>query len=169
MKDLDLMNEFDSVLIYLKKRISEYTNTENNGPGNSYDNVSLITFGFSFEHSGWYALVFDTRPNASPDGEWQSYIEGNCFNDQLWCLDDVEELSITHYKKNWRLPDEDFDDDYFAYLFGELLKDVLIFARENNLFSGISLAKNCVMNVEEHEGRYGWPNYEERFKIGKVV
>ena len=39
--------------------------------------MKFIHLGFEFVHAGRIVLVFDTRPDAEPDGEWTSEIEGN--------------------------------------------------------------------------------------------
>ena len=50
-----------------------------------------ITLGFQCDQDGWICLVFDTRPNAEPDGEWNSYIKKpNVFNrPQFTAIDTV--------------------------------------------------------------------------------
>ncbi len=168
MRKLNLKQEFKRVLGYVKQRIGEYSANENAGPGDPADDIVLITLGFSFEQAGWYALVFDTRPNATPDGDWQSYIDENWVEAPDWCLDDVDEISITHYDDNWKMSKGPLDDEFFAKLFGEMLTEVLKQARVKRLFSKLPVADDCCLYVEEHEGRYGWPAYNKRLKEGRI-
>lgn len=52
--------------------------------------------------------------------------------------------------------------------FGNVLRDALISAREKGEFAKLPLAKRCIMGVEEHDGGYGWPDYQNRIKEGRV-
>jgi hypothetical protein len=56
----------------------------------------------------------------------------------------------------------EFED--FVALFGDLLKSVLLKARADGILKSLPTAKECHMGVEELDGRYGWPNYEDRGK-----
>jgi len=50
-----------------------------------------------------------------------------------------------------------------------MLKDVLVKARRDKCFAELPRAKKCCMGVEHHDGAYGWPDYNKRFKDGRVV
>ncbi len=88
---IDLKADAKSVYEYVKQRVADYPVYINNGPGEDEDPILQITLGFQISQAGWVALVFDTRPNGSPDGEWQSYIEENCLEFPHW-LDAVDAL-----------------------------------------------------------------------------
>lgn len=156
MRTLNLTKDYKELISHLKRRIKDYPVYVNAGPGKDADEISLITLGFSFEQSGWYALIFDTRPNATLDGHWQDFIEENCVEKKVWCMDDVDSVDIKHYDPKWREPKTALDDRYIAKLFGKLLKEVLVEAKTTGLFDSLPLAKSCALCVEEHEGRYGW-------------
>lgn len=140
-----LKNDAKLIVDFIAQRVQDYPVYINNGPGNDEDPISQITLGYQVSQAGWIALVFDTRPDGSPDGEWQSYITEN------W-------LELTHWA-----------DSIDAELVGGMLKDILIQSRGNKMFSSLPIAENCSMGVEDHDGMYGWPSYNERYNDGRVV
>jgi hypothetical protein len=154
---------------HVRQRVKDYPVYVNAGPGKDEADVSLITLGFSFEQAGWYSLVFDTRPDAAPDGEWQGYIEENAIDTPVWCLDDVPQVNIMHYDERWKPPKRPLTDEYIAKLFGKMMRDVLLHSRKQSVFKRLPLAANCALSVEEHEGRYGWPNYEALRTTGRAI
>ncbi len=167
LRKLNFKSDYQKLLKHVRQRIKEYPKYINRGPGEDEDPISLITFGFSFEQSGWYALVFDTRPDAMPDGQWTLHIGANAVDCPKWCLDDVESIDIQHYDPKWKEP-RSLNDEVMAKQFGILLRDVLLECREKGYFGKLPLAKNCCMFVEEFEGRFGWPAYKQMRKIGRV-
>jgi hypothetical protein len=50
-----------------------------------------------------------------------------------------------------------------------MLKALLLEARDAGVFKNLPTAKQCHLGVEEHDGRYGWPMYEDRGKKGTTV
>ena len=67
--------DFERVVKYIGKRCKDYPVYVNAGPVEDEDAIRLITLGFEFDQAGWIALIFDTRPEAACDGDWQSYIK----------------------------------------------------------------------------------------------
>jgi hypothetical protein len=49
-------------------------------------------------------------------------------------------------------------------ILGDLLKSVLLRARSDGVFAHLPRSPQCELGVEEHDGNYGWPAYEERGK-----
>src|SRR5204863_4167658 len=122
-------------------------------------------FGFAFEQSGWAVLVFDTRPDTEPDGEWNEYIEGNDLDRPGWLAayeanEDEPVTVILPDGTKRELPPGDRNG--FAEVLGDLLKAVLLTARAKGVFAALPKAPRCAMGVEEQEGGYGWPVWEER-------
>lgn len=74
-------------------------------------------------------------------------------------VDDVEDEDDSEDDE-----DGDEEDDEYVAVFGELLKGVLLKARKDGVFDSLPKAKKCHMGVEEMDGNYGWPNYEDRGK-----
>jgi hypothetical protein len=168
---IDLQADAKKIYAYLKQRVKDYPIYINAGPGEDADPISQITLGYEFSQGGWVALVFDTRPDGSPDGEWNSYIEENSLEFPHWeqavdaLFDDGEVIELTlpgGKKKKFG------EDDELAEPIGEMLKDLLLQARQDKLFAKLPLADKSSMGVEHHDGAYGWPAYEKRYKDGRV-
>ena len=163
---LDLRKDFDELYSYVVKRVKSFDPETNDGPG-APGPVGYIEFGFSCEQSGWVVLVFDTRTDAQPDGEWNAHIEGNDMLRSKWlsACDTLNEKPLTIVLPDGaerKLPPESHDD--FATILGDLLKAVLLKAKANGVFAALPKRLRCEIGVEEHEGRYGWPFYEDRGK-----
>jgi hypothetical protein len=127
--------------------------------------VRRIDFGFEFGQANWVALVFDTRENAEPDGEWSMNIDEILLNRPKW--------PIWH-----KLPDEEHvyfidltgkkvdvmgnPDEMICGIVGEALRHVLLTARDQGIFKPLSKAERCELGVENLEGYFGWPKHEDR-------
>lgn len=161
---LDLRKDFDQIYKHVVKRVKTFNPKKNAGPGDG-PSVHMIDFGYQCDQDGWVVLIFDTRPDAGPDGEWNSFIDENLFARRHWhkarlaledgpvevLLPDGKKRTITEYEA-------------FATLLGELLKGVLLKARADGVFKSLPKAKKCHIGVEEQDGSYGWPAYEDRGK-----
>ncbi|MEM8944429.1 MAG: hypothetical protein AAGD11_04535 [Planctomycetota bacterium] len=169
---INLKEDAKTIYGYVKQRIADYPIYINAGPGEDDDPISQITLGFQVSQAGWVALVFDTRPNGSPDGEWQSHIEENWLEfpgwlkavDALWDNGESIELTQPNGKKK-KLG----EDDDLAEPVGVMLKGILLQARKDNCFKDLPLAKKSSMGVEDHDGVYSWPDYNKRYKDGHVA
>jgi hypothetical protein len=169
---INLKTDAKAIYEYIRQRVTDYPVYINAGPGEDEDPISHITLGFQVSQAGWVALVFDTRPDGSPDGEWQSYIEDNSLEFPHW-LEAVDALSddgdaILLTLPNGKSQTLGEDDDLAEYV-GEMLKSILLQARKDKRFQDLPLAKKCSMGVEDHDGAYGWPDYDKRYKDGRVV
>jgi hypothetical protein len=169
---INLEADAKTIYDYVKQRVADYPIYVNAGPGEDDDPITEITLGFEADQTGWVALVFDTRPDASPDGEWQSYIEDNWIQFPNWrkavdaLFDDGEpiELTLPNGKKQ-KLG----EDDELAESVGVMLKDILLQARKEKCFQQLPIAKKSSMGVEDHDGAYGWPDYDKRYKDGRII
>jgi hypothetical protein len=128
------------------------------GPSNK--KVSLIATGFSIDQSGWFSMVLDRRPKAMNDGEWQSLIQNNYLPMPHWNLDGDFELDVTHYDPKWRPPKGGFDDASVTELIGNVIRDTLVFCRDQGAFKRSYLTPKAAMFVEDHEGNFGWPDFD---------
>ncbi len=170
---VNLQEDFEAIFKHVQQRVGDFPVYVNAGPGEDDDPISKITLGYQFDQAGWVALVFDTRPNAEPDGTWQSYIEDNAIEFDHWyeafndLMENSSPIELTHVDGKQQTV-ADTDEESLAKILGEMLRDVLIKARENGEFSKLPLAERCIMGVEEHDGYYGWPDYEHRVKEGFV-
>ncbi len=161
---LDLRQDFTDIYSYLAGRIRVFNPAVNHGPGES-GLVARIDLGYGFDQDGWVAVVFDTRPNAEPDGEWNGYIEGNQLERTHWPAaceaneDEVMELMLPNGVER-KLPTGRWEE--LAAVLGDLLKSVLLKARADGMFVGLQKARRCELGVEEQNGIYGWPAFEAR-------
>jgi len=165
---LDLREDFKDIYSYLVDRVRTYDPSKNHGPGPGNSPISQIEIGYQYDQAGWVALVFDTRPDAKPDGEWNSYIEQNIFDRPHWQEAfeslETEPLEIVLPEGSTREISDDTDEVECAAIFGELLKKVLLKARDDGVLKSLPRIKDCHMGVEEQDGHYGWPNFDDRGK-----
>ncbi|MBL8808969.1 MAG: hypothetical protein JNM43_02230 [Planctomycetaceae bacterium] len=159
---IDLKKDFERVVKCLAERCKDFPVYVNAGPGEDENAIRLITLGFQFDQAGWIALVFDTRPEAACDGEWQSYIEENAEPFQGWfkAFDDMVEndsvLSLTQHNGTRRSFTANSELQDIAECFGVMCRDALLKARKMGLFNELPLADDCKFSVEEHNGNYAW-------------
>lgn len=159
---LDLRRDFAEVYSYVADRVRKFDPASNNGPGDPGP-VKMIEVGFEYAQAGWVVIVFDTRPDAEPDGEWNSHIEGNELERPHWeeACEANEDAPITLVQLDGTetvLP----ECSELAEPLGELLKAVLLKARADGVFAVLPKAANCELGVEHHDGAYAWPVYEAR-------
>jgi hypothetical protein len=164
MKRLDLRKDFAEVSTMIAERVNSFDPATNQGPGKG-KRVSRIDIGFGLYESGWVCLVFDTRRNPEPDGEWSMYIEETVLERPKWAkaVEAVEAGPLTIV-----LPDGtrcDLSAGNTAPLtaaLGDMLRAILIQAREGSVFAALPKTPRCELGVEEQDGSYGWPDYEKR-------
>jgi hypothetical protein len=170
MNRLDLRNDFAEILAFVTDRVRSFDPSTNDGPGKGR-RVTRVDVGYQCDQAGWLALIFDTRPKAEPDGEWNSHIEGNTLERPDWlaafeALENGPLVVVLPDGKERKLRRGSFDK--LTTVLGELIKDVLLKARADGIFEGLPKAPRCELGVEEHDGAYGWPVYEERGKDNLV-
>lgn len=164
MTQLDLRTELADILAFLFERVRSFNPESNHGPGEG-KKVRRVDVGYQCDQAGWVALVFDTRPDAEPDGQWNSYIEGNTLDRPRWfeAMEANEEQPVRVIMPDGserELPPESSDE--ITTILGDLLKGALLMARQDGVFSELPRDPECEMGVEEHDGGYGWPAYEDR-------
>ncbi len=159
---LDLRRDFVEIYAYLAGRVASFDPATNEGPGDTGP-VKMIEVGYEYSQGGWVAVVFDTRPDAEPDGEWNSHIEGNVLERPHW-----EEADEANIEGPITLIDPDGNESVLpegtglAEPLGELIKAVLLKARADGVFDALPKADGCELGVEHHDGAYGWPAYDDR-------
>jgi hypothetical protein len=164
VKRLDLRKDFAEVYAFVAQRVHSFDPAANDGPGEG-KRVSRIDVGFGLYQSGWMCLVFDTRRNSEPDGEWTMHIDETALERPRWAkaCDAVEAGPLEVI-----LPDGTRQKlprgaaDRLAVILGDMLRDVLLKAREEKIFAALPKTRQCELGVEEQEGSYGWPAYEKR-------
>lgn len=157
---LDLRRDFSEILAYLVERVQNFDPDTNDGPGEAGP-VKMIDVGFEYAQSAWVVVVFDTRPDAEPDGEWDSHIEGNELERPDWLAAGEAEGPITIIELDGSEVEYP-EGTELAEIFGELIKAVLLKARADGVFASLPKTPGCELGVEHSEGAYGWPMYDDR-------
>ena len=80
---LDLRRDFADIYAHVADRVRNYDPATNDGPGDPGP-VKMVKVGFEYSQAGWVVVVFDTRPDAEPDGEWNAHIQGNALDRPDW-------------------------------------------------------------------------------------
>lgn len=164
MKRFDLRKDFAEVSAFVAGRVKAFDPSANPGPGKG-QRVSRIDIGFGVYESGWVCLVFDTRRNPEPDGEWNEYIEDAVLERPRWAKAcgavEAGPLALV-------LPDgarrglAAGDAAGLVAALGDMLRAVLLQARDGGVFAALPKTPRCELGVEEQDGSYGWPAYESR-------
>jgi hypothetical protein len=167
---LDLRRDFADIYAYVKDRVRTLDLTNNHGPGKG-GQVKVIDVGYECDQSAWVVVVFDTRPDAEPDGEWTLYIEErNELPRPHWlqALKTVVKRGITLILPNgspMEIPAVGSAQgryEQFGGVLGEMIKAVLLQARADGVFAALPKAADCELVVEHFNGAYGWSAYESR-------
>jgi len=160
---IDYHPDFADFYTYLVERVRSFDPASNDGPGEAGP-VKRVDVGFGYGYAGWISVVFDTRPDAEPDGEWNAHIEGNCLERPNWQWEEESEESqpITIVQADGKTSEIPEEDEVIAEHIGEILKAALLKARADGVFEGLLKSPGCELGIEEQDGNYGWPVYEER-------
>lgn len=167
---IDIRQDVPDFVAYIRKRVAEQVATSRKLK--KPKQVTRIDFGFEFGQGNELWLVFDTRPNAEPDGEWTMQV------------DKVAPLARSNWPIWHELPDDEIvffidlngekvnvmksPDKKICKIVGDAMKHALIEARKDGVFEQLPKAERCEMSVENMEGYYGWPKYKDRGKENLV-
>ena len=162
---VDIREDIPDFLEYVRKRVEEHVAKAKKAKKPAP--VKIIEFGFEFGQANWVALVFDTRKNAEPDGEWSSGIEKILLERPKWPIwrelpDNAKVHFINLAGKKINVMDD--PDNLVCSIIGDALKHVLLTAKNRGMFKSLPRAEKCKLGVENLEGYYGWPIYEDRGK-----
>ncbi len=183
--ELDLQRDEQALREYIHRRIAEFSDSENLGPGEPGDPIRLITLGYYAEQGGYAALILDTRADAEVDGEWTLHLEEeeNILTFPDWCewyeaACDGEACAVklpdgstkeVHFPD--ADPDEVIDEDSLEELnavFGEVITRLMHELRDDGSLAKLPLAPDAFMVIEEFDGNYFWPTYETRKTEGRI-
>ena len=115
---------------------------------NAFDNKEKVYYlqaGFQIIQDGVFCFYINTDEDASIDGQWTSMRE-------------------THAKPFWRMFK---NEEEHAQRLGETIKKAMFECREEGVFKKLNLDENCCFCVEEFDGLYGWPHFNENGKENK--
>lgn len=108
--------------------------------------VKYIQFGYEVCQGGLFCVFLDARPDAGPDGTWTIRLDGNSLDMPDWP----------------RFTDQLGDE--FGINLGNTIKDLAIELRDQGSLVPLPKQDGCEFGVEEMNGLYGWPEWEERGK-----
>jgi hypothetical protein len=157
--DLDLQQDAADVYAYVASRVTAYSPDGDRGPGGS-GLVKMVYAGYEFDQAGWFALVFDRRPDAGHDGEWTLYLHGNMLSRPGW-------LKARERNEAWPIEVRREDGSVrkmpprseFSQLLGQMLVGVLQRAERDGLFACLPRAAGFWLGLEEFNGSLGWDSH----------
>lgn len=167
---IDIRDDAADFLAYIRRRVAEHRAASKNLK--KPKPVSQIDFGFEFGQGNELWLVFDTRPDAEPDGHWTLQVgKVAALKRPKWPIwtelpagEQVFFINLAGDKVNvMKSPDK-----MICKIVGEAMKHALITARDEGLFKPLLKTEKCQMGVENMEGFYGWPKYKDRGKENLV-
>lgn len=140
----------------------------------SLPKVSAIEVGYAFDQRGWFFVHFDTRPIHDRDGEWTVFLDREPFNRDLlerpdWyaaCTEADEVIFIL--PDGTRRPVRDVTEEEYAALLGEFIKGVMLRAKDGGVFDHLPKQNECQIDIEEFNGHWAWPEYEQLGKSNLV-
>lgn len=172
---LNLQKDGQKLRRFIQERIADYPVYVNLGPGNDEDPITLITFGYYIFQTGYFAMVFDTRPDADSDGKWTLHIENetNVLQFPKWCkafeaLCDGSKVDVVLPDGSERTLDDTEDNESVTKLFGTMILDIIQGLQRKHAFDGLPLAPKAFFIIEEFDGTWGWPDYKKRKTLGRI-
>ncbi|EDM25663.1 hypothetical protein LNTAR_12977 [Lentisphaera araneosa HTCC2155] len=177
MNEINLKTDYQTIYNYIKEKVEQYSDPQ---MGNSSDPIKIIHLGFQFEQEGWFTLVFDTRPNAEPDGEWTTNFYESILNLSHWsktidehCENDIPFKVTILDGQNIIFDGIDHEDDEeidtnIVNHIGNMIIKIMKEAMNNGVFNQLKFATNPTFGVEEINGEFGWPAYDQRLIQGKI-
>ena len=167
---VDIRRDVPDFLAYIRKRVAEHLAASKKA--RKPKPVTQIDFGFEFGQGNELWLVFDTRPDPEPDGQWTVEVsKTRALKRPKWPIwhelpkgEVVYFIDLNGEEVNvMRSPDRKI-----CKIVGEAMKHALIEARDAGVFKRLPKAEGCEMGVENMEGFYGWPKYKDRGKDNLV-
>ena len=173
---LDLRRDLKELEDFILEKIRIYDEYENLGPGDDDDPIQRITLGYYVEQTGYVAVIFDTRPDATNDGEWTMHIEEDDnmvfvpgWEDAFNHLCDEVTVTVSLPNGKSRILDTKDDNESVATFFGEQICELVLGLKKRKIFDSLPLAKNAVLSVEDFNGLWAWPNSskdQEQARLG---
>jgi hypothetical protein len=152
---LDLRRDFDEILAHLVDRARSFLANNAKQPDGVL--IHLIEAGFEASQTGWFVLVFDTRPNAHPDGQWTTEIDRLKLDRTNWAKAQTAAMRgpisvINADERETTLA----EGAGLGELIGELIRTVLLKAQHDGIFAQLPISRNCKMHIEDFDGEYDW-------------
>jgi hypothetical protein len=167
---VDIRNDIPDFLDYIRRRVAAHVAAAKKLKRPK--KVGRIDFGFEFGQGNELWLIFDTRSDAEPDGQWTTQVGMvKSLKRPDWPIwHELPESEIVYFidADGKKINVMNNPDKTICKIVGDAMKRALLAARESGLFEKLPKAPRCEMGVENMEGFYGWPKYEERGKENLV-
>ncbi len=158
---LNLYKDLEDVLDYIKTQVQKFLQEAETVDGVA-DRVYRIEGGYEYSQCGWVMIYFDTRPGASPDGQWTRFIDKHRIERIHWRKASSANMrgpvSVVDHEGKEHLISEGSEID-ISRAIGLMLKSALLRARDQGILLQLSLAPTCALGVEDFDGHFGWPTY----------
>jgi hypothetical protein len=165
---IDLRKDAADIRDMLEKSVKQYAAKNVHAQaGPHHGPVSAVGIGYDAGTGAHVRLHFDVRPDYEPDGtythnsfaelprpEWEKAYESLQVRDLDFILPDGSRRTLK----------TGTDDGAYVTVYGEMLVGLLKDARASGLFAPLPKQPRCELGVEEVEGMFGWPVYEDRGK-----
>lgn len=137
------------------------------GTAKKHPPVSRLDLTYSLgdsESTPWVMLNFDTKPGGEPDGTPThggfAELERESWLPAVQAVCDEEKVDVVNLDGRTKR----CDDAALGQVIGELLVSILREARAAGVFTNLPKVQRCELGVEESNGEFGWPTYEDRGK-----
>lgn len=168
---LDLTAEYTAIIELLQARVAEFDPETNYGPGEGAI-VSSIDLGFDFAQGGWVAVVFDTRPKRTPDGNWTTFLaEDRMLARPQWplcaeALAEGHDIVVIMRDRTVRKLSKDSAD--LGEILGLTLRDALLNAKIGGIFDRLPKSSKCSLGVEDVLGSFSWTATNDQESNGSL-
>ncbi len=165
--EINLVEDRKKIEAYVKERVEGYSSRSIPQLGNCGNPLTMVTFGYQVCQAGLVALVFDTRKDAEPDGEWTMAFEDVMLEFGSWYQALDEAYENESYVDVLKLDGEKirvaYDDEStcISSMIGEMLKGILLSVESD--IQNLSVTQGLLLSVEDFDGCYGWQNLRKGF------
>jgi hypothetical protein len=129
--------------------------------------VTAIDVLFDCGNGARVTLNFETRPDYEPDGTWThtAFMElGRPNWEQAYEALETEAVQFILPNGKIKKLKAGVEDERYIEVYGEVLVALVKEARDSGVFASLPRAPRCELGVEEEDGNFGWPWYENRGK-----
>ena len=147
----------------------------------STEPISALEFGYDCDQGGWIFIHADRRPQHDRDGQWTVDLDDdNTIEMPHWieAIDanfEGEEIQLTKFDgTKLVIPgfdsedaphDEEEDGGPIVVAIGEMIHDVVMSAKTEGLFADLGKPGTIQLDIEDFNGGWGWPEYDD---LGKT-
>ena len=124
--------------------------------------ISAIEIGFRLDQICLVALNFDVREKHLRDGTWDVALDGQALELPHWNeayeaadSDGISFILLTG--EPYKLPTGAKEEEIVG-VFGEALVAIALDANTAGVFQYLPLKRDCQLDLEEFDGRWGWPS-----------